>query len=152
MSYETWCTKGFGVCVNDILKDTSLTVEKVLKLAAMEPSVHKIVQEYMDEICERDEILKEEFEIDDFDELEGDYCEHGLTFILYNVITEIPVVWADDYGGDDYILYCPSYPWRMDEYERNFSEEDVVKIFNKYINVLTDLPINVDYYSVENGG
>lgn len=152
MSYQTWCTNGFGICVNDILKDTNLTVEKVLALAAIEPSVHKIVQEYMNEICERDEISKEEFEIDDFDELEGDYCEPGLTFILSNVITEISLVWADDYSGKDYLLYCPGYPWTMKDNERNLSEEDVVKIFSKYVRVLTDLPINVDYYSVENGG
>lgn len=152
MRYHTWSTDGFGICVNDILKDINLTVEKVLKLAAMEPSVYKIVQEYMEEFCENKGISKEEFEIDDFDELEGDGYEPGLTFILLNVITEIPLVWADDYGGDDYLLYCPTYPWRMKEDERNLSEEDVVKIFSKYINVLTDLPINVDYYSVENGG
>ena len=152
MSFHTWSTNGFGICVDDIYRDVSLTTEKILKLAAMEPSVLKIVQEYINEICERDEIPREEITVEDFDELEGDYCERGLAFILYNVITEIPVVYADSFGGDQYILYCPSYPWTLRDNEKELSEEDVVKIFAKYVNVLTDIPINVNYYSVENGG
>ena len=152
MSFHTWSTNGFGICVDDICKDVSLTTEKILKLAAMEPSVLKIVNEYIDEICESEEISREDFTVDDFEELEGDYCERGLAFILYNVITEIPVVYADSFGGDQYILYCPTYPWTMHDNERNLAEDDVVKIFAKYVNILTDIPINVDYYSVENGG
>lgn len=152
MSYKTWNTYGFGICVSDILKDVNLTTEKVLQLAAMEPSVEKIVKEYMDDFCKANDISFDEFEIDDFDELEGCYCERGITFILYNVITEIPVVFADSYSADDYILYCPAYPWTMQDNERNFSEEDVIEIFEKYVSILTDLPIVVDYYNVENGG
>lgn len=152
MSFHTWSTNGFGICVDDIFKDVSLTPKKFLELAAMEPSVLEIVQNYIDEICERDEISIEELDVNDFEELEGDYCERGLAFILYNVITEIPVVYADSFGGDQYILYCPSYPWNMYDNERELSEENVVKIFEKYVKVLTDIPIKVDYYSVENGG
>ena len=152
MSFHTWSTNGFGICVDDIYRDVSLTTEKILKLAAMEPSVLKIVQEYINEICERDEIPREEITVEDFDELEGDYCERGLAFILYNVITEIPVVYADSFGGDQYILYCPGYPWTLHDNEKELSENDVIKIFAKYVNILTDIPININYYSVENGG
>lgn len=152
MSYETWSTNGLGICVSDILQDVNLTTEKVLKLAAMEPSIEKTVKEYIDEFCKANDISFDEFEIDDFDELEGAFCERGITFILSNVITEIPVVWADSYSADDYILYCPSYPWTMQSNEKNLSEKDVVEIFRKYVNILTDLPIVVDYYDVQNGG
>ena len=151
MSYQTWSTNGFGICVDDIYRP-SLSVDKILRLAAMEPSVLDVVQDYIDEICEKDEISKEEFDIDDFNELYGDYGEYGLSYILLNVITEIPVVFADDYNGTHYILYCPGYPWTLNDNERELSEEDVVRIFAKYVNILTDVPVKVDYYCVENGG
>ena len=152
MSYHTWTTYGFGFCVDDIYTDISLTLEKVLNLAKMEPSVYKIVSEYLDDICESENITRDELDVDDLDDLEGDYCERGLAFILYNVITEIPIVFADDYNGDQYILYTPSYPWNLQKGEKELNEEDVVKIFSKYINILTDKPIEIDYQSVENGG
>ena len=152
MSFHTWSTNGFGICVDDILEKTSLNLQKFLDIAAMEPSVLKIVEQYIDEICEEDKISRDDFEIEWFDELEGDYGERGLAFILYNVIKEIPVVYADGFNGDQYILYCPSYPWTMHDNERELSEEDVTKIFKKYVSILTDIPIEVDYYSVENGG
>jgi hypothetical protein len=60
MSFHTWSTNGFGICVDDIYRDVSLTTEKILKLAAMEPSVLKIVQEYIDEI---NEIVKLKFQM-----------------------------------------------------------------------------------------
>lgn len=152
MSFRNWSTDGFGICVDNILHDVSLNVQKFLDIAAMEPSVLEIVEKHIDEICKEEKISKDDFKIEWFDELEGDYGERGLAFILYNVITEIPVVYADSFDGDQYILYCPTYPWSMHENERALSEEDVVKIFKKYVSILTDIPIKVDYYSVENGG
>lgn len=152
MSYQEWTTHGFGFRVDDILQDTSITMEKVLKLAAMEPSVFEIVQEKLSWICERDEATFDELDISDLNEIEGDYCERGLAFILYNVITEIPIVYADCYDACDYILYTPTYPWQMSDKERNITEKDVVDIFAKYIRILTDNHIAIDYYSVTNGG
>lgn len=153
MSYRTWTTYGFGFCVDDISRDVSLTLEKVLNLAKIKPSVYKAVIEYLDWICERDEIAREELCIDDIDDLEGDFCERGISYILYNVINEeLPVIFADNFEGDPYILYCPSYPWNLEDKEKNLTENDVVNVFNKYISILTDIPVNIDYQSVENGG
>lgn len=144
MSYKTWTTDGFGFCVDDI----NTTPEKLLKLAAMEPSVDKIVKDYIEDL----NISIDELTVDDFDYLEGEYYEHGIAYILYNVISEIPIVFADDYCGIPYILYCPSYPWSMNEKEHILSQDDVEEIFKKYIKILTDENIIIDYYSVENGG
>lgn len=144
MSYEIWTTQGFGFCVDNI----NTTPEKLLKLAAMEPSVDKIVKDYIEGL----DIPIDELTVEDFDDLEGEYCERGITYILYNVISEIPIVFADDYNGTPYILYCPSYPWYMDEKERTLSQDDVKEIFKKYIKILTDENIRIDYYNVENGG
>ena len=148
MSYHTWTTYGFGFCVDDI--DT--TPEKLLKLAAMKPDVLKDVREYLNDIFDGEEYKDEELTMEDFDDLEGDYCERGVAYVLYHVIDEIRVVFADDYNGTPYILFCPRYPWNIKENEKNLSENDVIKIFAKYVNILTDKPIEVDYQSVENGG
>ena len=148
MSYHTWTTYGFGFCVDDI--DT--TPEKLLKLAAMKSDVLKDVREYLNDIFNGEEYKDEELTIGDFDELEGDYCERGVAYVLYHVIDDIRVVFADDYNGTPYILFCPRYPWNIKENEKNLSENDVIKIFAKYVNILTDKPIEIDYQSVENGG
>lgn len=152
MSYKTWTTYGFGFCVDDILRDVALTPKKILELAAMEPSVLNIVHEYLNEICEDRGITYEELDVNDFEDLEGDYCEHGIAFILYNVITDIPVVYANSYDGDQYILYCPSYPWNLTEQEKSLTREKIEEIFQKYISVLTDEYIEIDRKEVENGG
>lgn len=148
MSYHTWTTYGFGFCVDDI--DT--TPEKLLKLAAMNSDAIKEVREYLDDIFDGREYKDEELTLSDFDDLEGDYCERGITYVLYHVINEISIVFADDYNGTPYILYCPHYPWTMNEGEKDLSEADVTEIFAKYIRVLTDQPVEIDYQSVENGG
>ena len=148
MSYHTWSTDGFGFCVDDI----TTTPEKVLKLAALNETTLRDLREYLDAVYE-DGYKDEELTMDDFDDFEGMYCDRGLAVILREVIEqEIDVVLADDFDGVDFILYCPSYPWNLKERERNLTPEDVEKILMKYIKILTDEPIDIDYYSVENGG
>lgn len=149
MSYQTWTTYGYGFCVDDI--DT--TPERLLKLAEMNPQVLENVREYLDDIFDGEEYNDEDLTLDDFNDLEGDYCERGVTYVLLNVIqNDLNVIHADDYDGTTYILYSPHYPWSMPHKEKNLSEEDVTKIFAKYINVLTDQDVDIDYQSVENGG
>jgi len=149
MSYSTWTTDGYGFCVDDI----ETTAEKLLALAAMKPNVLKDIREYLDCMFEEDGgYIDEDLLMDVFDDLEGDYCERGIAYVLYNVIDEIDIVFADDYNGVPYILYDPKYPWSMNEREKNLTREDVDNIFNKYISILTDKPVRIDYYSVENGG
>ena len=77
----------------------------------------------------------------------------GIGGILQEVIdTEMSVVFADDYECTQYVLFCPYYPWQFDDKEKALTEEDVRKVFAKYVTALTDESVNVDYYSVENGG
>ena len=147
MSYRAWHTYGYGICVDNI----ETTAEKLLKLASMKGNVLKEVREYLDKIYPNG-YKDEDLTLEDFDELEGDYCERGVAFVLYEVINEITVDFADDYNGTQYILYLPSYPWRMKENEKNLTEEDIANVFKKYVNVLTDEPIVIDYYDIENGG
>ena len=148
MSYHTWTTYGIGFCVDDI--DTN--PEKLLKLAAMKPDVLKDVREYLDDIFNGEDYDDEDLTMEDFDELEGDYCERGVTYVLHKVIDEIRIVFADDYNGTQYLLYCPHYPWNMSDQEKDLKYEDVVNIFTKYIKILTDEPVTIGHQSVENGG
>jgi hypothetical protein len=148
MSYHTWTTYGIGFCVDDI--DTN--PERLLKLASLKPDVLKDVREYLESIFDGEKYSDEDLTMEDFDELEGDYCERGVTYVLYKVIDEIRVVFADDYNGTQYILYCPHYPWNMSDKEKDLKYDDVVNIFTKYIKILTDNPVVIDHQSVENGG
>lgn len=149
MSYEVWSTNGFGFCVDKI----ETTLDKVLKLAALNEETLTDLKRYLDYYCEEEGYTYEDLDISDIDEFEGEYGYRGLSTILCEVINqELYVVLADDFHGTDFILYCPSYPWSLKENERNLTEQDVVNIFNKYISILTDEPITIDYYSVENGG
>lgn len=148
MSYHTWSTDGFGFCVDDI--DT--TPERVLKLAALNENTLSDLRAYLDDVYE-DGYKDEELTMDDFDDFEGAYGEIGLVTILREVIDEeIPIVWADDFDGYDYILYCPSYPWTLKEKEKDLTKEDVKEILTKYIKILTNAIIDIDFHSVENGG
>ena len=148
MSYHTWTTYGIGFCVDDI--DT--TPKRLLRLATMKPDVLKDVREYLDSIFEGKEYKDEDLTLEDFDDLEGIYCERGVAYVLHKVIDEIRVTFADDYNGTPYILYCPHYPWNMSENEKNLKYEDIVNIFEKYIEILTDEFVEIDHQSVENGG
>ena len=148
MSYQTWTTYGIGFCVDDI--DTN--PEKLLKLAAVKPSILEKVREYLNDIFDGEEYTDEDLTMEDFDELEGDFCERGVTYVLHEVIDEIPVIFADDYNGTQYILYCPHYPWNMSDKEKDLRYDDIVNIFTKYIKILTDKSVVIDFQAVENGG
>ena len=59
---------------------------------------------------------------------------------------------CDDYNSNNYLLYMPSYPWHLQRNEHNLTEETVKQIFAKYVTILSDEVLEVDYESVENGG
>lgn len=59
---------------------------------------------------------------------------------------------CDDYDNNHYLLYMPTYPWYMRDGEERLTEESIRLIFAKYVNILTDKVLDVEYQSVENGG
>lgn len=148
MSYNTWTTYGIGFCIDDV----ETNAERLLKLAELKPNVLNEVRKYLDDIFNGKEYKDEDLTIDDFDGLEGDYCERGVAYVLREVIDEIPVVFADDYNGTQYILYCPHYPWDMSDKEKGLQYDDIVNIFTKYIKILTDKSVEINHQAVENGG
>lgn len=147
VSYHYWTTDGFGFCVDDI----HTTPKRLMELAAMNEEVLRRVEEYLNE--EHPGWTIESLNMEDFNDLEGNYGETGLAHVLYKVIfAELDVTVASDFDNKYYILYEPSYPWNMPKNEENLTSDDVFKVFWKYISVVTDEYIFIDYRSVENGG
>ena len=57
-----------------------------------------------------------------------------------------------DFEGDQFLIYQPSYPWNLPEAETALTEERTDEILTKYVAILSDDPVEIDYQSVENGG
>lgn len=124
---------GYGICASDI----ETTAEKLLKLARMNSEVEEEIREYLSGMFP-DGYEDNDLTIEDFDNFEGYYNERGVASVLRDLIdTELPVEYVDSYG-DSYILYMPNFPWDMNDQEKNLTQQDVEKIFEKYIKVLTD--------------
>lgn len=87
-------------------------------------------------------------------ELERIYDFGGLAEILYEVIKEveeIDLLLCTDSGGKTYLIYMPSYPWTpKTEKEKELTEEKLENMFRKYLRIVTDEQLPVDYKSVEN--
>lgn len=78
----------------------------------------------------------------------------GLAEILYEVIKEveeIDLLLCTDSGDKTYLIYTPSYPWTpKTEKEKELTEEKLENMFRKYLRIVTDEQLPVDYKSVEN--
>lgn len=145
MSYSTWHTYGYGICVSDI-KEASL--ERLQKLISMAPEYQKKIQEWLDD-CEISEPAYE-----DYLEFDQDYML-GLATILKEVILEaedIDLVACDSHDGTDYLIYVPDYPWNQGKHRQLKTEKAVEELIQKYVSILTDEVVEIDYQSVENGG
>ena len=55
-------------------------------------------------------------------------------------------------SGAEYLLFEPLYPWQIGEEERFLTEEKIAKLLRKYIQILSDSVLEIEYQSVENGG
>lgn len=146
MSYKTWHEYGYGIIVDDI-KHTS--VDKILKLVHMAPKFEKDFLQWIDES------YGETITVDDIMEYEDDSCYRGLGPIIRNVINEVDGIdfyVCEDFDCRQYLMYLPTYPWYMKENEYKFSEEDIANIFRKYVSIVTDDVVEIDYQECENGG
>lgn len=143
--YNTWHEYGFGFCVDDI----KTTPDKVLLLASLDKDILEEVEQCLENSGLACDIA---CDIDIFDELQDCGDAVGLSYILANMIKEFDVLCASDFDGRRYILYAPSYPWERDERDIDLTPQKISDIFNRYIRILTDDPIIIDYRSVENGG
>lgn len=145
MSYRTWIDYGYGICVSYIEVDS---VEKLEKLLSLAPKFHSDIHDYFKE----SQIT--EPTVDDYIEYDDSYFL-GLASLLKEVIQEaegIELYACDDYDFENYLIYPPMYPWQMTEKYKSMTEESLNELFRKYVSILTDEPVDIDYQSIENGG
>ena len=148
MSYHTWHIYGYGIKVSDIEIGTVDRLKELLKLA---PAYEKKVKEWLwvNDIREP--------AIEDILEYDRDFML-GLDTILKEVIQEaegIEFTACNDFDDERYLVYEPDYPWYLTNRsgeEKELTEEKIKEMIEKYVSILTDEDVKVDYQSVENGG
>ena len=151
MSYCSWTVDGYGICVDDI---GAVTEKALCDFIGQVPELDAEIKRWRE--AEPIEYAGDSM-VDDIMEYWDDGLGHtGLAPIIQEVIYQkenIRLVIADDYNGVNYLLFEPFYPWSIVTAEEKNATEDIIsKIFLKYVKMLTDKPIQVTYYSVENGG
>lgn len=149
MSYYTWHDYGYGICVSDIREKNVARLENLLAKA---PKFSQEFHEWLAESIMEDRLP----EWEDYMEFENDLGFTGLAAILQEVISEaesIELLACSDFDGHKYLIFTPAYPWiPLNDVEKNLTEEKIAEILKKYIKILTDEDIDVDYQSVGNGG
>lgn len=146
MSYHTWSTDGYGFCASDI----QTTVPRIQNLLLYAPEfAAKLANDF-----KKDNISCPT--LDDYLDYEDVDCCRGIAYILREVISEaenIDIDAADDFNGNWYVLLLPSYPWaKISLEEMTLTKDRIKEIFIKYIKVLTDVDVYIDFCCVENGG
>ncbi len=145
MSYSIWHNYGYGICVDDIETQDVKRLQALLELA---PEAKAKIEGWLSELGIKEPTW------DDYMEFDQDFYL-GLVTILKMVIEEaegISLTSCDNFDSVAYLLYQPMYPWYMDSVDCGLTEEKTAEIFRRYISILTDDPIDIDYQEVENGG
>lgn len=158
MSYRTWHTYGYGICVDDI-NEKELDIDTVTRFISMAPEYEAKLIKHINH-CERQEgdpeNIYENVSLDTLLELsDPDGIYQGIGPILKGVMDECEHLFfalCDDFNCEQYLLFAQDYPWVMSEKEKHITEEDVEKIFRKYVSMITSNEITIDYREVGNGG
>ena len=145
MSHHTWHNYGYGICTDKL---ETAEVSRIQALIHCAPEYEKVVNKLLHERGIAEPTADDYLEL----EINGPY---GIASILQDVILEAEHLLfsaCDDYNSNNYLLYMPSYPWHLQRNEHNLTEEAVRQVFAKYVTILSDEVLEVDYESVENGG
>jgi len=145
MGYKTWHNYGYGINASAI---PDASVDQLNALLEHAPHFKTVIE---DSLAKHDitEPTYEDYLAYD------DVCICGLAAILAEVIEEAEgVVFSacTNFEGDQFLIYQPSYPWNLPEAEGALTEERIDEILTKYVAILSDDPVEIDYQSVENGG
>lgn len=52
---------------------------------------------------------------------------------------------------NEYLLLAKKFPWQMTEREKSLTQSELDAIFDKYVSVLTDEPIEIQYMELDLG-
>ncbi len=150
MSYHAYTIDGYGICDAD--NACEVTKERIENLLSLAPEVSKRFHKE----------FGTDYEIEDVDNYEADYSYiHGIFALLGDVMNEaeysdslygVGFVMCDDFNCRQYVMYVPTYPWRMTDREKSMTLSDLGAIFRKYSEILFGEPSEVDFYTCENGG
>ena len=138
---------GHGICTDDI----KTSIDKIKTLIAMAPNTQDMLKDaYAD--AEADEIT----DVNEWAEYMGqgwsDHEEAGLATILAVVINElegIHLLATTDSQAIAYLVMQEKLPWQYSYREKQLTEEALNDMFKKYVNVLTDTPITIEYKHIE---
>lgn len=156
MSMQTWVNYGYGVKANDIQTD----MHRLFAFIDLAPNFKKEYYEWLEDNYSIKETNKDTpiwaiLSMDDILCYEDTYGNDGIAAILLNVMTEkekIDFYGTVDYNGDAYVMYPPAYPWQLREEEHGITQDFLTQVFKKYIKMLTEEEIEVDFYAAENFG
>lgn len=145
MSYQSWHIYGYGICVSDLEIESPERIQALLHHA---PEYERQVEQWLKEENITDPT------VEDYGEVDNEFLL-GFATLLKKVIAEaehIQFTACDDCEGIYYLVYEPTYPWNRQEMDQKVTQEMLDKIIRKYVSILTDQEILIDYCSVENGG
>lgn len=153
MSYQSYHNYGYGICVDDIDTDFH-KIEKLISLASKFNAKFKEALELW---------MGGDYGFDTFNIGLNDLHEilynmgllYGLADVLVSVIEEVEgirLVACDDYDSIDYLIFPACLPWNFNNKERRMTEKSVEELLRKYVGLLSEKEINIEWQSVENGG
>ena len=152
MSFHYYSIDGYGICDYD--NACIVTKERIEKLLTFAPEVAQRFHE----------TFGTDYDVEDLDDYESDYTTaKGGFALLCDVMNEaersdsladgVEFVCCDDFDCRKYVLYVPTYPWRMSDRERRMISSGFIgELFHKYATILYGMPPIIDYYTCENGG
>lgn len=149
MSFTTWHTYGYGICVDNI----KTTTNKIIDFICL---AHGYKQEFENDIDMNIEDLRDT----PTDEFIYEYSQdvHRLAGHIAGVVEElygVKLTPCQKYAGGDYVVFEPKYTWDMTKEEKKLTEGDLKQLFKDCIKHLTDQTLDeleYDYHSIEDGG
>ena len=141
MSMKTDIYYGYGIITSKIkIKD----VERLKELIHRLPCYEEDVEAYF-----KAENIQEPTIEDYLSYLEDDNGVAGMLETLVYKEEGISLCVCSDDNGDYYLLYPETYPWHLVALDLSLNEEKLKAIFQKYVALLTDEPIEIDYQRCE---
>lgn len=145
MGFQTWHNYGYGICTSDIAEPS---IEQLNALLDCAPEFKEKINGWFAE----NDIADPTF--DNYMEYDETYM-YGLATLMQEVIDEaegVTFTACSNFDGDQYLIYQPSYPWNRTDADVGLTQEKIDEILTRYMSILSDESIEIDYQAVENGG
>ena len=141
MSMQNWTEYGFGVHLF-----TGNNDEKVYRF------IEKYRPDSVMPYCEFVEYLKEDDASTIFYDCNGEPASQIISYIINDLegITVFSGYWpCGDTDQEEMIGICPTYTWKMNEKDKNLTQQDAFNLLNKYARILGIDDVYPDYFAAE---